>query len=311
MKPGGASKQFLTTRFGEIAFVERGRSGAPPVLFVHGIPTSSYLWRNVLPFFEADFLCYAPDLLGLGDTRVNPDADVFHMDAQADMLVELMAELGHERFAVVCHDQGGAATQLIAARHPERVTSLVLTDCVCYDNWPVPVIRRLQQMSRRSPRLSALLTASGVSQWIETSTPLSSFRKGVYDPKALSDKAIAEYLRPMRTSRVGRQRFRSFLLAGDPSYTMKAVDGLRELEAPTLVVWAKNDAYLPTRWGHKLATDIPGCTDIELIDQAGHFWQEERADAFAAVIVPFLRKHLGVHTSLPIAHNAPDRAAGA
>lgn len=286
-------KQYLATRFGEIAFVERGSSGRPPVLFIHGIPTSSYLWRNVLPHFENDFVCYAPDLLGLGDTRVNPDADVFHMDAQAEMLVELMAELGHERFAMVCHDQGGAAAQLIAARHPERVTAFVVTNCVCYDNWPVPVIRRLQQMSRRAPLLANLLTRTGVSQWIETSTPLSSFRKGVYDPKALTDEAIAEYLRPMRESRAGRQRFRAFLLAGDPSYTMKAVDGLRRFDAPTLVVWGKNDVFLPPRWGHKLADDIPGCERIELIERAGHFWQEERPDAFAAVMLPFVREHLG------------------
>jgi|GEM_PF-4176798 len=63
--------------------------------------------------------------------------------------------------------------------------------------------------------------------------------------------------------------------------------------------------------GPQAGHHIPGCADIELIDRAGHFWQEERADAFAAVIMAFLRKHLGGRTSLPIAHNEPDRAAGA
>ena len=302
---GSAVKQFVTTRFGEIALTEHGAESNPALLFIHGIPTSSYLWRRVIPHFEKDFHCIAPDLLGLGDTQVRADIDVFHMNAQAEMLVDLMKLLGREQFAVICHDQGGAAAQILAARFPERVTALVLTDCVCYDNWPVPVIRNLQRMARRLPRLSNLMTTTGLSQWIETSTSLSSFRRGVFDPGALTREAIAEYLRPMRESRAGRERFRAFLLAGDPSYTMAAVEGLSRFEKPALVVWARNDAYLPIRWGEKLAAEIPGCVGIETIASAGHFWQEERPDEFAAVIAPFLREALehkatGQRRQLPV-----------
>jgi pimeloyl-ACP methyl ester carboxylesterase len=293
-------KQLVTTRFGRVALDERGADSNPPILFIHGIPTSSYLWRRVIPHFEREFHCIAPDLLGLGDSQVRADADVFHMDAQAEMLVELMGILGHDKFAMVCHDQGGAAAQIIAARFPERVTAFVLTDCVCYDNWPVPVIRNLQRMARRMPRLSNLMTITGLSQWIETSTRLSSFRRGVYDPSALTDEAIAEYLRPMRESKAGRERFRSFLLAGDPSYTMSAVDGLRRFEAPTYVVWGENDAFLPVRWAEKLAADIPGCRGLTTIPQAGHFWQEERPDEFAAAMLPFLRDVLKQSNDYPL-----------
>jgi pimeloyl-ACP methyl ester carboxylesterase len=299
-------KQFVTTRYGKIALIEQGSDSNPPLLLVHGIPTSSYLWRRVIPHFADDFLCVAPDLLGLGDTQVRPDIDVFHMDAQAEMLIDLMATLGHEQFGLICHDQGGAAAQLIAARHPEKVTAFVLTDCVCYDNWPVPVIRKHQEMARKHPLLGNLLGATGLSEWIETRTRLSAFRRGVYDRSALTDEAIREYLRPMRQSRAGRERFRSFLLAGDPSYTMAAVEGLRRFDKPTLVVWAENDAYLPVRWAEKLAADIPGCEGLELVPRCGHFWQEERPDEFCAIIAPFLRRVLkrrvtgGARVSLPM-----------
>jgi pimeloyl-ACP methyl ester carboxylesterase len=289
-------KQRIPTRYGEIAFTECGSPSKPPLLFVHGIPTSSYLWRRVLPHFADDYHCVAPDLLGLGDTRVRANADLFHMDAQASMLIDLMAALGHESFGVICHDQGGAAAQIIAARDPARVSCLVLTNCVCYDNWPVPAIRRLQWMARRLPLLSELMSTTGLSEWIETSSPLSSFRRGVFDPAALTDEAIREYLRPMRESRAGRDRFRSFLLAGDPSYTLAAVDGLRRFERPTLVVWAENDAYLPPRWGERLAADIPGCKQMKRVPRCGHFWQEERPDEFAAIIAPFLREHVPTPT---------------
>jgi pimeloyl-ACP methyl ester carboxylesterase len=149
----GIEKRYLRTRFGNIAYLEAGTNTNPPVLFVHGIPTSSFLWRHVLEFLQNDFHCYAPDLMGLGDTEVDPESDHFHMEAQAEMLLEFMTAQGHECFSIVCHDQGGAAAQIIAGRHPERLTCLVLTDCVCYNNWPTPTIASLQTLTRRLPVL--------------------------------------------------------------------------------------------------------------------------------------------------------------
>jgi len=285
-------KHHVQTSFGEIAYLATGRDDRPPVLFVHGIPTSSYLWRHVLRFLQDDFRCFAPDLMGLGDTVVPADG-AFHMDAQAEMLVEFMEKMGHRQFALVCHDQGGAAAQIIAARMPQRVSCLVLTDCVCYDNWPVPVIKRLQRMARRR-WLSDLVSRTGVTEWMETSTRFSAFRRGVHDPSKLSTATIREYLRPMRESREGRERFRSFLLAGDARYTELAVDGLRRFDRPTQVIWAGDDHYLSPSWGHKLFEEIPGAERFDLVPFCGHFWQEERPAEFASLMSRFLAGHLRV-----------------
>jgi pimeloyl-ACP methyl ester carboxylesterase len=292
------AKQMVTTSFGNIAYLEAGGAPRPPVLLVHGIPTSSYLWRQVLPELGAAFHCYAPDLMGLGDTEVDLDGGRFDMEAQARMLVDFMSRLGHESFAVVCHDQGGAAAQLIAAHHPERITCLVLTNCVCYDNWPVPVIRRQQRLSR-VPVIAQLVSRLGLVEWIETQTRLSAFRRGVYDPARLSDEAIREYLRPARGTPAQQARFRAFLLAGDPRYTMDAVDGLRRFERPTMVLWAADDAYLSPAWGRRLHEDIPGARRFELVPRCGHFWPEEKPAEFSAYIRDFFREHL------------PDRPSGA
>ena len=221
-------KKYIDTSYGQIAYLETGASAKPPVLFVHGIPTSSYLWREVIKFLQNDFHCLAPDLMGLGDTQVDPANTAFHMDAQAEMLIEFMEKLGHKEFALVCHDQGGAAAQIIAANTPQKVTRLVLTDCVCYDNWPVPAIKRLQAASQFKPVMNAL-SRLGISEWLETSSRFSSFKKGVFDPERLSDDSIREYLRPMKTPE-GRERFRAFLMAGNPSYTQQAVHGLKQFK---------------------------------------------------------------------------------
>ena len=282
-------KKHQQTSFGDITYLEAGDPSSPPVLLVHGIPTSSYLWRHVLRFLQNDFHCYAPDLMGLGDTEVGEGVPL-HMEAQSEMLEELMLALGHERFALVCHDQGGAAAQLLAARRPARLTCLVITDSVCYDNWPVPAVARLQALLRL-PLLPDLASRLGLFQLVETCTPLSAFRGGVYDSKKLTDEAIHEYLRPLREGPARRERFRRFVLAGSPIYTQRAVEGLRRFDRPTLIVWAADDRYISPSWGRRLFEEIPGAERFELVPFCGHFWQEERPAEFASFIGEFLSRH--------------------
>ncbi len=285
------SKKTIATSYGTIAYLETGVAPKPPVLFVHGIPTSGYLWRQVLRFLLNDFHCYARDLMGLGDTDVDPKKTVFHMDAQAEMLLEFMTVLGHEKFALVCHDQGGAAAQVIVARQPKRISCLGITDSVCYDNWPVPAIARLQRLSRL-PVLTDLLGRTGVMEYLQAHTPLSDFKRGVYERAKLSDEAIAEYLRPLRGSRRARERFKRFLLAGHPRYTQQAVAGLKQFDRPTIVIWAADDYYLSPSWGRRLYEDIPGAQRFELVPFCGHFWQEERPAEFASLLGDFFAEHL-------------------
>lgn len=284
-------KKFQETSFGNIAFLETGSADKPPVLFVHGIPTSGYLWRDVIRLLQNDFHCLAPDLMGLGDTEVDLRTASFDMEAQAEMLVELMTNLGHDSFGLVCHDQGGAAAQLIAARQPERVRCFILTDCVCYDNWPVPIITGLQWLSRLGP-IAHALGRSGLAEWVEIHTPLSSFRRGVLERGKMTAASIREYLRPLRGGFQSRERFRRFVLAGAPRYTQQAVAGLQTFAKPTLVIWAADDRYISPSWGKRLFEEIPGAVRFELVPFCGHFWQEERPSEFAGLIGEFLSEHL-------------------
>ncbi len=297
-------KKTVDTGFGRIAYLETGTDAKPPVLFVHGIPTSGYLWRHVMRFLQNDFHCYAPDLMGLGDTEVDPETGRFDMEAQAEMLADFMEALGHERYAVVAHDQGGAAAQIMAVRFPKRLSGLVLTDCVAYDNWPVPAIRRLQGLSRFR-LLSEVFTRTGLVELIQTRTKLSDFRRGVHLPERMSDESIREYLRPLREGHAARQRFRKFLLAGSPRYTQRIAEDLRELRVPTFVVWAADDFYISPSWGRRLAEEIPGCEGFELVPFCGHFWQEERPSEFSS----YLGRFLADVTRRPEVVDAPGEAA--
>lgn len=281
-------KKYQQTSYGTIAYLETGEASRPPVLFVHGIPTSGYLWRHVIRLLRNDFHCYAPDLMGLGDTEADP-LKPLHMEAQAEMLAEFMSVLGHERFSVVCHDQGGAAVQILAVRFTERLRCLVMTDCVCYDNWPVPIIAKLQTLLRMRS-LSWALTRVGAFAALEAS-PLSIFRHCVYDSSKMSRESALEYLRPLHGSNEEFDLFRRFFLAGSSRYTEQLIPELRKLETPTSIVWAADDRQISPSWGAKLYEDIPGARSFELVPFCGHFWQEEKPAEFAEKIGRFISLH--------------------
>ena len=283
MRAPALEKKRVTIPQGTIAYLEAGAPDAPTILFVHGIPTSSYLWRNVMRALEDRFHCLALDLPGLGDTEVDPDRTDFAMPAQARVLEDFLDALGIARAHVVAHDQGGAAAQILVTTRPSRVERLVLTDVVCFDNWPVPLVAGMQAFARL-PFIPEAAARIGLVEAMGR----PAFRRGVSDRRCFTNEAIAEYLRPLRGDRAARQRFQAFLLAGRARYTMAVVDGLRELTVPTLILWAAEDRYIPPAWGRRLYETIGSARRFEVVGGCGHFWQEERPDAFAERIGAFL-----------------------
>lgn len=286
MRRSLAPKKLVETRWGQIAYLEAGAAEAPAVLLVHGIPTSSYLFRHVMRALSGELRLIAPDLMGLGDTVVDPARTDFSMPAQAEMLEDLLDALSVPRAHVVAHDQGGAAAQILACDRPARVDRLVLTDCVCFDGWPVPVVRGLQRFARLP--FADLVCRSGLVELLEARTPASAFRRGVVDRGALSAEAIGEYLRPLRGTPAERARFFAFVLAGSPRYTQAVAPRLAEYRKPALILWAREDRYIPVAWGRRLYETIPGARRFEIVEGAGHFWPEERPEPFAAHIRSFL-----------------------
>ena len=128
---------------------------------------------------EDEFRLIAPDLMGLGDTETPLDHR-YDMEAQADKLLELADRLGLATFTLVCHDQGGAAAQWLAVHNPERIERFIMTNCVCYDNWPVPIVARFAKVFRVKP-LATLMHRLRLNEWWGKS-PVG-IRLGVHDPE--------------------------------------------------------------------------------------------------------------------------------
>jgi pimeloyl-ACP methyl ester carboxylesterase len=137
----GLDKNTAAISAGEIAYADEGEGR--PILFLHGIPSSSHLFRNVAPLLAPSARVLIPDLLGYGDSAKPEGADLTVL-AQTGYVRELLDGLGIDRCAVVGHDLGTGIAQLLALEG--RVEAAVLTDGITFDGWPVHAVQMLRDM---------------------------------------------------------------------------------------------------------------------------------------------------------------------
>ena len=134
-----------TTPFGEVSYLEAGEG--PAALFVHGVLLNVWLWEGTIAELTSERRCIAVDLMGHGETQVATDQDL-SFAAQADMLAAFVDALGLDEVDLVANDSGGAIAQIFAARHPERVRTMTLTNCDTHDNVFPPAVVPLVEILR-------------------------------------------------------------------------------------------------------------------------------------------------------------------
>lgn len=282
MPIGTLPRRYLELDCGRVAYLRHG--SGPPLLLVHGIPTSCRLWEPLLGMLGEHYDCVAPDLLGLGRSSPNAEADL-SSPGQAVMLAQLLDALGIDRTGAVFHDQGGAHGQQFLKHHGARIDAVVFTDVVCYDNWLVPVISITDWLARHG--LIPVVSRLGVlPKVLMLHTLPMTIVRGRF-PAALTDDW-------MSALREGGQRQRDwirYVTAQSPRWTLDAVPALRAWTKPTRVIWAAQDRFLPVSWGVRLAHDIPGSPDdVTLLPFAGHFWQAEVPQTGARAILEFFNQ---------------------
>ena len=156
-----ANRQTLAAPGGDIAYTEFG--DGPAALFVHGLATSGALWRNAIEQLTATSRCVAMDLPAHGGSQARKDASVSGM---ADAVAELCDGLGLDQVDLVGNDTGGAVAQIFAARHPERLRSLTLTNCDTEGNFPPPGFAPIVETARRGELAPVLVAIAGdPAQW--------------------------------------------------------------------------------------------------------------------------------------------------
>jgi haloalkane dehalogenase len=271
----------------EMAYVDTG--SGDPVVFLHGNPTSSYLWRNVIPPVAASHRCLAPDLIGMGDSGKAP-AGSYRFADHARYLDAWFEALALARDVIlVVHDWGSALGFHWARRHPERVRGLVYMEAlvrpVTWDEWPEAARKIFQVM--RSPAGEEVVLAKNV--FVERILPASVLR-------GLTEDEMAVYRRPFREPGESRRPTltwpREIPVGGEPADVVAIADAyarwLSASQIPKLFVNAEPGTILTgaqrefcRRWPNQQEVTVRG----------SHFVQEDSPSEIGQAIAQFARRN--------------------
>ena len=270
-----------------VFYREAGPAGAPGVLLLHGFPTSSHMYRDLIPHLAADFRVVAPDLPGFGFTE--PAAGYTYSFARLAETVGRFTEVvGLPRFALYVFDYGAPVGFRVAVAHPERVTALVSQNGNAYleglsNGWnPIRAYWRDPSDANRQA-LRGFLTPEATE---------SQYKHGVPDPTAIAPESYtldsALLARP-GNAEVQLDLFKDY--ASNIELYPRFQQYLRDHRPPWLATWGKNDPFVLPAGAEAFRRDVPG-TDVRFYD-TGHFALETHAAEIGPVVHDFLARSVG------------------
>lgn len=271
-----------------IFYREAGPPEAPVLLLLHGFPTSSHMFRNLIPALADRYHVLAPDYPGYGQSDM-PDRATFAytFDRFAELVDGLLDRLGVGRFAMYVMDYGAPVGWRLALKHPERITGLIVQNGNAYeegltDFWnPIKAYWSDGSQTHRdalrvlvTPEITKFQYTDGVADLSRISPD-----NWVHDQALLDRPGNAEIQLDLFYD------YRTNL----PLYP--AVQAwLRERQPPTLIVWGQNDKIFPADGAHPYKRDLPD-VEFHLLD-TGHFALEDKADEMVPLIRDFLERKL-------------------
>jgi haloalkane dehalogenase len=259
-----------------LAHIDEGEG--KPVLFLHGEPTWSYLWRKVIPpVRDAGFRCIAPDLAGFGRSDKPTDIEWYTYDRHCALVADLLEHLDLRDCTFVLHDWGGPIGLRVAVENADRVSRLVLMDTGIWTG--------RQKMSD-----AWLMFRDFVERTEDLPISMLVRRACKTDP---GDEVAAAYDVPFpnAASKAGARAFPLIVPWSadhpDAEAGQRTLDALKEDDRPMLLLWADSDPVLPVQTGERLAA-VLGSNPLEVIPDAGHFLQEDQGERIGARIAEWL-----------------------
>ena len=271
-----------------IFYREAGPDDAPVVLLLHGFPTSSHMFRNLIPALANQYHVIAPDYPGFGQSAMPEHASFEYSFAHFTDLVDgLLDHLGAERYAMYVMDYGAPVGYRLALKHPERVTALIVQNGNAYEEglqefWD-PIKAYWSDGSPAHRKVLAKLVAPETTKF--------QYTDGVADVSRIApdnwvhDQALLD--RPGNTE-IQMDLFYDYR-TNVPLYP-EIQAYFREYRPPTLIMWGKNDKIFPAAGARPYLRDLPDA-ELHLLD-TGHFALEDKADEMVPLIRDFLARSI-------------------
>jgi pimeloyl-ACP methyl ester carboxylesterase len=270
----------------DIFYREAGPKDAPAILLLHGFPTSSHMFRNLIPALADKYHVIAPDYPGFGHSAM-PSVDDFNytFDNLATVVEEFIDKVGLTRYSLYLMDYGAPVGFRLASKHPERVQALIIQNGNAYDEglrefWKPIKAYWSDRSETNAAELRKLLTLEA-TRW--------QYTHGTRQVEAISpdnwlvDQALLD--------RPGNQEIQLALFydyGSNPPLYPTWQEYFRRHQPPTLIVWGKNDHIFPADGAHPYRRDLKNL-EFHLLD-TGHFALEEDGATIAARIRSFLAK---------------------
>jgi pimeloyl-ACP methyl ester carboxylesterase len=273
----------------DIFYREAGPKDAPTILLLHGFPTSSHMFRNLIPALADEFHLVAPDYPGFGHSSAPPVGQFdYAFDNLADVVDKFTEAVGLKHYILYVQDYGAPVGYRLAVRHPERVTGLVVQNGNAYeeglnnDFWKSLKAYWRDRTEENAEPLRKFLTLEA-TRW--------QYTHGVRNVEAISadtwtiDQALLD--------RPGNQDIQLALFysyRSNPLHYPAWQAYFRKHQPPTLIVWGKNDTIFPPTGAEPYRRDLK-TVEYHLLD-TGHFALEEEGQLIASLMRKFLHKNV-------------------
>lgn len=271
---GGA---FVTVEGYKIYYTKEGEKGEP-ILLVHGLPTSSYLWRHVQKKLAENYQVYAIDMLGYGKSD-KPEEASYTWNAQAERLKGFLDAVGLNKVTLVGHDHGGAVTLIFGCKYTERLNRYIFANGCSYDYCLPEEVRAIGTLANFPDEM-----LSAFSQFVLAFLGFG-MRAFACRREALSIPVMRGYYEPWKTL----EGFKALTKhCSQPSNEEILALDLKKIKVPILVVWALKDPFLPIESAYRLKKDLGGPVRMATIENASHFFQEDEPGKFAEIVHDFM-----------------------
>jgi len=273
----------------KVFYREAGPADAPVVLLLHGFPTSSHMFRNLIPLLADRYHVIAPDYPGFGQSAM-PDHEAFEYSFGnfANIIDGLTTQLGVTRYAMYVMDYGAPVGYRLALKHPERVSAMIVQNGNAYEEglgafWdPVKKYWKDQTPENRAAMGNMVTPEITIFQYTDGMEDLSRISPDNW----VIDQALLD--RP-GNSEIQKDLFLDYG-TNVPLYPQFQAF-FRERKPPTLIVWGKNDKIFPEAGAHPYLRDLPDA-EMHILD-TGHFALEDQLHVMGPLIRDFLDRKIG------------------
>jgi pimeloyl-ACP methyl ester carboxylesterase len=268
----GESRE-LALDSGTLRYFESGPTDGPAVVLVHGLLVNADLWRHVVPgLVDAGFHTYAVDWPLGSHEHPMPGADLTPPGV-ADLIAEFMDRLDLHDVAVVANDTGGALTQILMARHPERIGRVVLTPSDSFERFFPPMFALLPRLAK-VPGGTWLLVQALRLRFVQR-LPIGF---GRLTKRPIPLETVDSYILPSRHDAAIRHDLRAFLRTVHNRHTLAAAEQLPAFTRPVLLAWAAEDRLFPTSLAERLADRLPDATIVPIADSLTFVPEDQPAE---------------------------------